>query len=122
MTVYTKFIYAFAWIKSNVVKILLVVLAMVATAFSLVMLVFKTKRINNSVAFGLLRKAYADNETTLLQKRRELINSQDKVNVEKIKKIDKLIEQESKKSLENSMIIKGMSNDEVAKSLTDLGF
>lgn len=111
-----------SWIKTNAIKILLVVLLIIVLV--LVALAFWLKIRGFKITDLLLRLqvANAENELNHLKTKKAVIETKEEVKKEEVKEIEEEIKEEKKKAIVGRLKIKGMTDDEIADRFTELGF
>jgi len=113
---------ALSWLKKNTVTVLLVILTILVLILILVGFWLRIKSFKVTDLLKKLQIANARNESASLYAKKKVLEAKSETKKEEIEAIDKLIRKEEEKVIKASMEIEGLSNAEVAKRLTDLGF
>jgi len=111
-----------SWIKTNAVKILLVVLLVLTLVLVACAWWLKIKGFKVSDLLLRLQVANAKNEMNHLQTKKAVLETKKNFTKEQMQEIENEIKEEHKKIERGKMKIEGMSDDEVARRFTELGF
>lgn len=113
---------ATSWLKKNAVTILLIVAAVLVLVVVILGFWIKVKNFKVLDLFRKLQIANAKNEVAHLQTKKKVLETKEEIKEEEIAAIEAEIKEEEKKVATKRAEIEGLTNAEVAKRLTDLGF
>lgn len=112
----------FAWLKKNLVTILLVVAAVFLVVIALLFGVIGLGRLKTGKLLSLVQGLQAKNELSYLEVKKAKVQTKKEVEKEEVEQIEKDIKESQKKAEKAKLEVKGLSNDEVASRLSELGF
>ena len=111
-----------AWLKKNLVTILLVVLAVLALVVVVFGGIIGFGRLKTGRLLSLVQSLQAKNELSYLEVKRAKVVTKKELKKDEVKNLEDEIKEVKKKAEKAKLEVKGLSNDEVANRLTELGF
>lgn len=111
-----------AWLKKNAVVVGLVLAAVVLALFGILLFWLKIRGHSIETLASLLQIASAKNEVSHLETKKAVLAAKSETKTEEIQQIDAQIKAERKKAEKAKLEIKGLSNEDVAARLSELGF
>ena len=114
--------YLISWIKKNTVTVLLVILAFLVLLLTIVGFWLRIRGFKVSDLLLKLQMAETKNEINHLNVRKAVLKERTNAKKEDIEEVDKEINELKKKAIIKKAEIKGLSNEDVSKRFTELGF
>lgn len=113
---------AVAWLRKHAVVVGLILAAILVAAFGILLFWLKVRGHSIETLSSLLQVAAAKNEVSSLETKKAVLQAKAETKTEDIQQIDAQIKAEQRKAEKAKLEIKGLSNEDVAARLSELGF